>query len=280
MATVETRTRDEQETPVLKRHVGVVGLLFASVGSIIGSGWLFGALNASQQAGPAAILSWVFGAILIMLIALVLRRAGHDVPAVRRRGPLPAHGVRQLRELHERLDHLRRGGHDGPDRGRGGAAVRHQVRRLHDEAHDRRRAGPHADPARLRRRGRAAWRSSSSSTTSASAGSPASTTRSCGGSSPSSCSSSSRSSSPPSTARTSRATASRLRAGTASSPPSPPSGIVFSYLGFRQGIELAGETDNPKRNVPLAVIGSVLHHRPSSTSCCRSPSSARSTRRP
>ncbi len=36
------------------------------------------------------------------------------------------------------------------------------------------------------------------------------------------------------------------------------SGIVFSYLGFRQGIELAGETDNPKRNVPLAVIGSVL----------------------
>ena len=36
------------------------------------------------------------------------------------------------------------------------------------------------------------------------------------------------------------------------------SGIVFSYLGFRQGVELAGETDNPKRNVPIAVIGSVL----------------------
>ena len=34
----------------LKRHVGVVGLLFASVGSIIGSGWLFGALNASVTA--------------------------------------------------------------------------------------------------------------------------------------------------------------------------------------------------------------------------------------
>jgi amino acid transporter len=33
---------------------------------------------------------------------------------------------------------------------------------------------------------------------------------------------------------------------------------VFSYLGFLQGIELAGETDNPKRNVPIAVIGSVL----------------------
>jgi amino acid transporter len=36
------------------------------------------------------------------------------------------------------------------------------------------------------------------------------------------------------------------------------SGIVFSYLGFRQGIELAGETDNPRRNVPIAVVGSVL----------------------
>ena len=36
------------------------------------------------------------------------------------------------------------------------------------------------------------------------------------------------------------------------------SGIVFSYLGFRQGIELAGETDNPRRNVPLAVVGSAV----------------------
>jgi amino acid transporter len=36
------------------------------------------------------------------------------------------------------------------------------------------------------------------------------------------------------------------------------SGVVFSYLGFRQGIEFAGETDNPRRNVPMAVVGSVL----------------------
>jgi amino acid transporter len=35
-------------------------------------------------------------------------------------------------------------------------------------------------------------------------------------------------------------------------------GIVFSYLGFRQGVELAGETNNPQRNVPIAIIGSVL----------------------
>jgi amino acid transporter len=35
-------------------------------------------------------------------------------------------------------------------------------------------------------------------------------------------------------------------------------GIVFSYLGFRQGVELAGETRNPQRNVPIAIIGSTL----------------------
>jgi amino acid transporter len=35
-------------------------------------------------------------------------------------------------------------------------------------------------------------------------------------------------------------------------------GIVFSFLGFRQAVELGGESDNPKRNIPLGVIGSVL----------------------
>jgi amino acid transporter len=36
------------------------------------------------------------------------------------------------------------------------------------------------------------------------------------------------------------------------------SGIVFSFLGFRQAIELAGEGQNPKRNIPVAVVGSVV----------------------
>jgi amino acid transporter len=35
-------------------------------------------------------------------------------------------------------------------------------------------------------------------------------------------------------------------------------GIVFSYLGFRQGVELAGESKNPHKAVPVAVIGSVV----------------------
>lgn len=71
---------DTSADPQLKRHVGIVGLLFASVGSIIGSGWLFGALNASQQAGPAAIISWALGGFLILLIALTYAEFGTMFP--------------------------------------------------------------------------------------------------------------------------------------------------------------------------------------------------------
>lgn len=64
----------------LRRHIGLVGLLFAGVGSIIGSGWLFGALNASKQAGPAAILSWFVGGVMILLIGLVYAELGTMFP--------------------------------------------------------------------------------------------------------------------------------------------------------------------------------------------------------
>src|SRR5947208_3918887 len=55
----------------LRRDVGLTGLLFASLGSIIGSGWLFGALYAAQVAGPAALVSWGLGAGFVLILALV-----------------------------------------------------------------------------------------------------------------------------------------------------------------------------------------------------------------
>jgi amino acid transporter len=64
----------------LQRDVGLVGLLFASVGSIIGSGWLFGALNASKIAGPAALISWVLGGAGMILLALVHAELGGMYP--------------------------------------------------------------------------------------------------------------------------------------------------------------------------------------------------------
>ncbi len=55
----------------LKRDAGRLGLLFASIGGMVGSGWLFGALNAARIAGPAAIISWAIGAVAVLLLAFV-----------------------------------------------------------------------------------------------------------------------------------------------------------------------------------------------------------------
>lgn len=63
-----------------KRSIGPVGLLFAGIGSVIGSGWLFGPLYAAQIAGPAAILSWIVGGILMMIIALTFAELGSTFP--------------------------------------------------------------------------------------------------------------------------------------------------------------------------------------------------------
>src|SRR5919199_3593144 len=66
--------------PRLRRDVGFVGLMFTSVGSIIGSGWLFGALSASEIAGPAAIISWILGGAAMILLALVHAELGGMFP--------------------------------------------------------------------------------------------------------------------------------------------------------------------------------------------------------
>jgi amino acid transporter len=80
IGTTDTGRTPDQESRRLRRHVGTVGLLFASVGSIIGSGWLFGALTASQEAGPAAVISWAIGAVMILLIGLVYAELGTMFP--------------------------------------------------------------------------------------------------------------------------------------------------------------------------------------------------------
>src|SRR3954462_228825 len=64
----------------LRRDVGFLGLLFVSLGSIIGAGWLFGALYASSLAGPAAVISWVLGGGAVMLLALTHAELGGMYP--------------------------------------------------------------------------------------------------------------------------------------------------------------------------------------------------------
>jgi amino acid transporter len=72
--------RATKETGGLRRDVGLIGLMWASVGSIIGSGWLYGAEKAVVVAGPAAIISWVIGAVAIVLLALVHAELGGMFP--------------------------------------------------------------------------------------------------------------------------------------------------------------------------------------------------------
>ncbi len=76
--TLEPRTAGtpERGRPGLRREIGFIGLLWASGGSIIGSGWLFGAQKALIAAGPAAVISWVIGAAAIFLLALTHAELG------------------------------------------------------------------------------------------------------------------------------------------------------------------------------------------------------------
>src|SRR3954451_13897273 len=78
----------------LQRSVGFYGLMFVSLGSIIGSGWLLGALNAAEVAGPASIISWVLAAAMLTALALVYAELGATYPVAGGSGRFPyfSHG--------------------------------------------------------------------------------------------------------------------------------------------------------------------------------------------
>lgn len=78
----------------LRRSVGFYGLMFVSLGSIIGSGWLLGALNAAQVAGPASVLSWLLAAGMLSLLALTYAELGAAYPVAggAARFPYYSHG--------------------------------------------------------------------------------------------------------------------------------------------------------------------------------------------
>jgi amino acid transporter len=65
---------------VMKRHIGLTSLVLTGLGSILGSGWLFGAWRAAKIAGPAAIVAWLIGALVILMIALTYAELGAMFP--------------------------------------------------------------------------------------------------------------------------------------------------------------------------------------------------------
>jgi amino acid transporter len=65
---------------LLHKRMGFWSLLAAGVGSVIGSGWLLSSMYAAQSAGPASLLAWVIGGIVMLLVALVFAELGMAKP--------------------------------------------------------------------------------------------------------------------------------------------------------------------------------------------------------
>lgn len=78
----------------MHRDIGLVGLTFVAVSGIIGSGWLFAPLLAVQHAGPAALVAWLIGGIAMLLLALTFAEisAMLPVPGGVARVPMFSHG--------------------------------------------------------------------------------------------------------------------------------------------------------------------------------------------
>ena len=64
----------------IRREIGPFALMLIGLGSIIGSGWLFGAWRAAKLAGPDAIWAWVIGAAIVTAIALAYAELGAMFP--------------------------------------------------------------------------------------------------------------------------------------------------------------------------------------------------------
>jgi amino acid transporter len=81
MATETSGVVVSQPTDVgLKRELGLIGATWASETSIIGSGWLFGALFAAQAVGGAAVLAWAIAGVVIVILALCHAELGAMYP--------------------------------------------------------------------------------------------------------------------------------------------------------------------------------------------------------
>ena len=64
-----------------RRELGWFSLLSMSLGTVIGSGWLLLPAAVAAKAGPASVVSWIFGGLVVLVIALVYAELGAAWPA-------------------------------------------------------------------------------------------------------------------------------------------------------------------------------------------------------
>jgi amino acid transporter len=63
-----------------ERALGRRGALFLSLGAVIGSGWLFASLDSAQLAGGSSVLSWLLAGFLVCSLAVVYAELGSMFP--------------------------------------------------------------------------------------------------------------------------------------------------------------------------------------------------------
>ncbi|CDZ78859.1 L-aspartate transporter [Legionella massiliensis] len=65
---------------MLKRDISRTNVLIAAAGGMIGSGWLFSPFISAQMAGSNALISWIIAAVFMLFIALPLCELGAMFP--------------------------------------------------------------------------------------------------------------------------------------------------------------------------------------------------------
>jgi len=80
MASESVATATRPADVGLKREMGLIGATWASETSIIGSGWLFGSLYASQAVGGASVLAWAIAGVVVIILALCHAELGAMYP--------------------------------------------------------------------------------------------------------------------------------------------------------------------------------------------------------
>lgn len=76
------------------RGIGFIGLTFIAVGGVIGSGWIFGPLITAKLAGPASVLSWALGGLGMLILAFSYAEISSIIPVAGGMARLPmfSHG--------------------------------------------------------------------------------------------------------------------------------------------------------------------------------------------
>ncbi len=80
MVETETVKASNISDKKLRKALTTWDLLFLSLGGIIGSGWLFAASGAAVLAGPGSIFAWIIGGLIVLVIALVYSELGAMIP--------------------------------------------------------------------------------------------------------------------------------------------------------------------------------------------------------